>query len=156
MSAHKWLFQPKEAGLVFFRDTERAHEAVSFGGAYLTAPNVGVLGSHGAVAIPLLATLLSWGRSGLQERIDRSMRLADELWQRLHDHPMAELYGPQMSGVVLWRPRGRTDIGAALNALPVGLASLTSVDGTDWLRNVAANPCANVDTIWDAIQGVLS
>ena len=84
------------------------------------------------------------------------MGLADELWRRLHDHPMAELYGPQVSGVVLWRPRGQADIRATLTALPAGLASITNVDGTDWLRNVAANPCADVDRVWAAIQGALS
>jgi L-2,4-diaminobutyrate decarboxylase len=33
VSAHKWLFQPKESALVLFKDTEKAHAAVSFGGA---------------------------------------------------------------------------------------------------------------------------
>ena len=58
-SAHKWLFQPKESALVLFHDAEEAHGAISFGGAYLAAPNVGLLSSHGAVAVPLLATLLA-------------------------------------------------------------------------------------------------
>ena len=47
ISAHKWFFQPKESGLILFKDSNRSHEAVSFGGAYLTEPNVGVLGSRG-------------------------------------------------------------------------------------------------------------
>ena len=77
ISAHKLFFQPKEAGTIFFRATEKAHSAVSFGGSYLSVPNVGVLGSHGAIAVPLLATLMSWGQSGLAERIDRTMVLAE-------------------------------------------------------------------------------
>jgi L-2,4-diaminobutyrate decarboxylase len=64
VSAHKWFFQPKESALVLFRDTAAAHAAISFGGAYLAVPNVGVLGSHGATEVPLLATLLAWGRAG--------------------------------------------------------------------------------------------
>ena len=75
ISAHKWLFQPKESALVLFRDATLAHEAISFGGAYLATPNVGVLGSHGAVAVPLLATLLAWGREGLAARIERCLSL---------------------------------------------------------------------------------
>ena len=43
VSAHKWLFQPKESALVLFRNEKRAHEAVSFGGNYLATPNIGVL-----------------------------------------------------------------------------------------------------------------
>ena len=155
VSAHKWLFQPKESGLILFRDSASAHRAVSFGGAYLAVPNVGVQGSHGAVAVPLLATLLSWGRSGLAARIDRSMAIADDLWQRLDAHPEAALFGPQASGVILWRPRGADDVRSVRASLPVGLASVTTVDGKDWLRNVAANPNADVETIWQAMRAVL-
>jgi L-2,4-diaminobutyrate decarboxylase len=50
VSAHKWLFQPKESALVLFRHVEKAHAAISFGGAYLAVPNIGVLGSHGAMS----------------------------------------------------------------------------------------------------------
>ena len=38
VSAHKWLFQPKESALIFFRDTPTAHAAISFRGAYLASP----------------------------------------------------------------------------------------------------------------------
>ncbi len=44
VSAHKWLYQPKESGLVLFRDPDAAHDALSFAGGYLAAPNVGLLG----------------------------------------------------------------------------------------------------------------
>ena len=155
VSAHKWLFQPKESGLIFFRDNGAAESAISFGGAYLAVPNVGVLGSHGAVAVPLLATLMAWGRSGLEARIDRTMGIAEALWQRLNDHPGVALYGPQVSGVVLWRPNDGRSVQAIREALPVGLASLTSVDGKDWLRHVAANPNADLETIWRSIADVL-
>ncbi len=65
VSAHKWLFQPKESAFVLFRDVASAHAAVSFGGgAYLATPNIGVLGSHGAAATLLLATLLACGGTG--------------------------------------------------------------------------------------------
>ena len=155
VSAHKWLFQPKESGLIFFRHNKKAEAAISFGGAYLAVPNVGVLGSHGAVAVPLLATLMAWGRSGLEARIDRTMETAEGLWQRLNDHPGVELYGPQVSGVVLWRPSDGRSAQIIQEALPVGLASLTRVGGKDWLRHVAANPNADLNTIWRAIEGAL-
>jgi glutamate/tyrosine decarboxylase-like PLP-dependent enzyme len=35
VSAHKWLFQPKESALVMFRNLEMANAVVSFGGGYL-------------------------------------------------------------------------------------------------------------------------
>ena len=155
VSAHKWLFQPKESGLIFFRDNTAAEPAISSGGAYLAMPNVGLLGSHGAVAVPLLATLMAWGRVGLEARIDRTMETADGLWQRLNDHPAVELYGPQVSGVVLWRPNDSRSAQTVQEALPPGLASLTRVDGKDWLRHVAVNPNADLEVIWAAIEKAL-
>ena len=156
VSAHKWLFQPKESGLILFRDTEPAHQAVSFGGAYLAAPNVGLLGSHGAVAVPLLATLLAWGRTGLAERIDRAMGLAEDLRQRLDSHPGAVLFGPNVSGVLLWRPASEVSAPDFLARLPAGSTSVTRIDGVDWLRNVAANPCADIDLLWAGIERALA
>jgi hypothetical protein len=52
VSAHKWLYQPKECAMVLFADPDAAHQALSFGGGYLAAPNVGLLGSHGTAAAP--------------------------------------------------------------------------------------------------------
>ena len=155
VSAHKWLFQPKESGLIFFRDNKAAEAAISFGGAYLAVPNVGLLGSHGAAAVPLLATLMAWGRSGLEARIDRTMQIAEALWQRLDAHPGVELYGPQVSGVVLWRPNDGRGAQTVRDVLPVGLASLTTVGGSEWLRHVAANPNADLEQIWRAIEEAL-
>jgi|GEM_PF-109910 len=156
VSAHKLLFQPKESGLVFFRDTAVAHEAISYGGAYLKVPNTGVLGSHGAIAVPLLATLMAWGRNGLAARIDRAMALADALHARLDQHPGIELFGAQVSGVVLWRPAGGVDTAATAARLPPGMASRTRVAGDDWIRHVAANPMADLELIWKAIEHALS
>lgn len=155
VSAHKWLFQPKESGLVLFKDVAAAHPAVSFGGAYLAVPNIGVLGSHGAAAVPLLATLLAWGRTGLAERIDRAMACASDLWERLNAHPEIRVFGPQASGVILWRPAGSTDLDRFLAALPEGSTSRTTVRGEPWLRNVAANPMADIDALWASIEGLL-
>lgn len=156
ISAHKWLYQPKESGLILFKDTEAAHEAVSFGGAYLALPNIGVLGSRGASAVPLMATLLAFGRTGLAERIDRAMDLADEFWRRLDAHPHALLFGPQASGVILWRPSGACDLDGVHASLPTGLASRTSIRGEAWLRHVAVNPRADIETIWRPIERHLS
>jgi len=155
LSAHKWLFQPKESGLILFRDADAAHDAVSFGGAYLAAPNIGVLGSHGATAVSLMATLLAWGQKGLAERIDRSMDLADELWRRLETHPKARVFGAQTSGVVLWRPTDTRPVDAILSSLPTGLASRTFLRDQAWIRHVAANPCADIDAIWQPIERIL-
>lgn len=150
VSAHKWLFQPKESALVLFRDQKRAHDAVSFGGSYLAAPNIGVLGSHGAVAIPLLATLLAWGRAGLAERIDRCMAAAETLADRLSGNSQWQVFAPPETGVILFRPANR-DSESALARLPSGLASTTRIGNETWLRCVAANPNVDIAAVTDAV-----
>jgi len=150
VSAHKWLFQPKESALIFFRDEKRAHDAISFGGNYLAAPNIGVLGSHGAVAIPLLATLLAWGRTGLAERIDRCMAAAQKLADSLSANSNWQLFAAPETGVVLFRP-AHGDCGSVFARLPDGLASTTRIGTETWLRCVAANPDVDIAAVTDAI-----
>lgn len=47
LSAHQWLFQPKDSALVLFRDFERAHAAIGRTSGYPARPNVCVQGSRG-------------------------------------------------------------------------------------------------------------
>ena len=155
VSAHKWLFQPKESALVLFRDTEKAHAAVSFGGAYLAAPNVGVLGSHGAAATALLATLLAWGREGVAQRIEHCMDLARCLRDFVVDDERLELYAEPQTGIVVWRPKDENLFYQILHQLPLGSTSITTIAGLKWFRNVAANPSADIELLIAAIQRVL-
>ena len=62
VSAHKWLFQPKESALILFKNNEAATKEISFGGEYMSSPNIGIQGSRGASAVSLLATIIAWGR----------------------------------------------------------------------------------------------
>lgn len=140
ISAHKWLFQPKESALILFRDSVLSHDAISFGGAYLAAPNVGILGSHGATAIPLLAMLLAWGKEGLEQRIDTCMSACDQVAQFIAAHPSLDMLCRPVSGVLVWRPRDATKTQILFEALPSGSTSQTSLASGAWLRNVAANP----------------
>jgi L-2,4-diaminobutyrate decarboxylase len=152
VSAHKWLFQPKESALVFFKDMVTAHKALSFGGAYLAAPNIGLLGSHGAAAVPLFAMLLAWGQEGFAERIDRCMSAAKDFAQFVTQDQRLELLAAPETGVVVWRPR-HAAIDSFAAKLPVGLASRTMVAGEPWLRCVAANPLVDVDAVIAAVLG---
>jgi L-2,4-diaminobutyrate decarboxylase len=156
VSAHKWLFQPKESALVLFKDTEKAHAAVSFGGAYLAIPNVGVLGSHGATATALLATLLAWGREGVAQRIEHCMDLARRLRDFVASDDRLVLYAEPQTGIVLWRPKDENLFDHVLQQLPVGSTSTTSIAGGRWFRNVAANPSADIDILIANIHGALA
>ncbi len=155
VSTHKWLFQPKESALVLFKDTEKAHAAVSFGGAYLATPNIGVLGSHGATATALLAMLLSWGRQGVAQRIEHCMDLSHCLRDFVVADKRLELYGEPQTGIVVWRPKDESLFDQVLQQLPVGSTSTTSIAGRKWFRSVAANPSADIDRLIATIQVAL-
>lgn len=150
VSAHKWFYQPKESALVLFADAARAHEAISVGGGYLAVPNVGLLGSHGAVALPLAATLLAWGRDGLRARIDADMALARRLADRIVAEPSLELFAPPVTGVVVWRVRD-ADTARVRDSMRDAWVSTTTIDDEVWLRSVAANPLADPDLVVDAV-----
>ena len=155
ISAHKWLFQPKESALVLFRDAKAAHEALSFGGGYLAVPNTGLLGSHGATAIPLLGTLMAWGRRGTAERIERCMEMAERLGRAIEADGRLLLFAPPETGVVVFRPRAG-DARTMYQWLPSGMCSTTAIGGQTWLRCVAANPLADMDRVIAAIRDAVS
>jgi L-2,4-diaminobutyrate decarboxylase len=152
VSAHKWLFQPKESAMVLFADTAQANPAISVDGAYLAVPNVGLLGSHGTAAAPLAATLLTLGHDGVERLIDHTMAVADQLMAAIEAHPRLEAYGPNTSGVVAWRHLDHPS-DAIRSAMAVqdptrqGFVSTVAIDDTIWLRSVAANPMADVDLV---------
>ena len=147
VSAHKWLFQPKESALVLFRDSAKAHRAISFGGTYLAVPNVGLLGSHGATAVPLLATLLAWGRSGLAARIERCVQMAEEIADAVRAEPHLTLLASPRTGVIVWQPQDSGRFDRILAQLPPDAVSTLTLGGERWFRMVAANPLADVDAL---------
>lgn len=148
VSAHKWFFQPKDSALVLFAD-EATNDTISIGGAYLATPNVGVQGSRSANAIPLLATLLAWGRSGLASRLERCMQNAETLAARLDEASNTTLLQPPETGVVNWRPR--TKSAEAVLATLGNTTSSTRIGDEVWLRQVAANPLADIEQVWERI-----
>jgi L-2,4-diaminobutyrate decarboxylase len=82
------------------------------------------------------------------------MAAAEKFAAFVEEDPRLELLGHPETGVVVWRPRNKT-VDQLSAALPIGLASKTTVAGTQWLRCVAANPSADVDAIIDAVQTVI-
>jgi L-2,4-diaminobutyrate decarboxylase len=141
VSAHKWLWQPKDSALILLSDWERAKPAISFGGAYLAAPNVGVLGSSAARALPLAATLMSLGRDGIEARIDRCMAIAEELAGLIAADARLELWGRPQSGVIAWRRRGEAVEATRARLAARGIrVSETRIAGEAWLRSVAIHP----------------
>lgn len=151
VSAHKWLYQPKGSAMVLFADPESAEAPLTFGGGYLAAPNVGLLGSAGDRALPLAATLLAWGRNGLAARIDADLALAHRLATIVSAAEDLELWRQPVTGIVNWRSPHvpAADLQSRLRGAWVSTATL----GTEtWLRSVAVNPHADPDLVVAAVR----
>ena len=146
VSAHKWLFQPKDSALIMLRDVDLANSAISFGGGYLATPNIGVQGSRGASAIPLLATMIAWGREGIADRIDHAMSMASILATELSKEDNISLWAMPETGVTVFRPLTMSTE-EFYQCLPEGMFSSCVLDGEKWVRSVAANPLADIDKI---------
>ncbi|MBF7073206.1 aspartate aminotransferase family protein [Glaciecola sp. MH2013] len=165
VSAHKWLYQPKDSALIFFKDTASANPAISEGSSYLSTPNVGVQGSRSAAAVSLLATLLAWGQKGLSTHIESNMNMAEHLANYIKNHsPITcstgdevsfELFTQPVSAVSLFRPT-KTNMTSTeqnqlckrfVSSLPSGVFSTCELNEQIWVRSVAANPKAKVNKI---------
>lgn len=155
ISAHKWLFQPKDSALILFKHADAANQAISMGSDYLVAPNVGVQGSRGASAVTLLATMLAWGEVGFAKRIDKSMAMATILADYVSAHHQLALWQPPSTGVTVFRPMNMT-VEALLLTLPKGLFSRCKIAGKDYVRSVAANPNANIELILQKLDRALN
>jgi len=154
VSAHKWLFQPKESALVFFKNPDTANTAISYGADYIATPNIGVQGSRGAAAVSLLATLIAFGKEGICEQLESVMTMAMRLTSALENHRSIEIWAVPTTGVTVFRPTNiSTD--EMLEKLPSGTFSSCIIDENKWLRSVAANPLADIDNIIAAIESVL-
>ena len=154
VSAHKWLFQPKDSALILFQDVDSANTAISFGGGYLASPNIGVQGSRAATGIPLLATLLAWGRAGITARIENTMALAEKLAALLEQDDNVTLWARPVTGITVFRPTNMS-VDAFMNKMPEGMLSQCVIRDQNWARSVAANPMANVELIYETIAGAI-
>jgi L-2,4-diaminobutyrate decarboxylase len=155
ISAHKWLFQPKDSAMVLFRDNESASNSISFGADYLNEPNIGVLGSRGAKGVLLLATILSFGKRGLAQRIEGCVRNSEILSHFVANDMRLNLFANPETAVVVWRPSEPDYFDLVLNGLPEGSVSTTRLDGDLWFRNVFANPNADVETYLARLEEIL-
>lgn len=154
ISAHKWFFQPKDSALIMFRDTELANSAISLGGGYLATPNIGVQGSRGASAIPLLATMIAWGKEGIADRIDHAMSMANMLATELIKEDNISLWAMPTTGITVFRPL-TMHTEEFYQRLPEGMFSTCMLDNVKWLRSVAANPLADIEEITFKISEVI-
>ena len=153
LSAHKWLYQPKDSAIVLFKNYKEAKEIMSFGSSYLNDSNVGIQGSKGANGVILLATLLYFGKKGIENLINTSMNNACKFYNELLKIKNIEVFTKPITGITLFRHK-KIDVDEFLNKIPKGVFSKCKPNKEEYIRSVALNPMANIDEIIELIKKI--
>jgi glutamate/tyrosine decarboxylase-like PLP-dependent enzyme len=111
VDAHKWLNVPYDCGISFVREPARLGRALSVGAPYLPSaddphPNMGFLtpeNSRRARALAVWATLRAYGRDGHRAMVERHLRLARHLGERIDAEPALERLAEVKLNIVCFR-----------------------------------------------------
>ncbi|NPA87203.1 MAG: aspartate aminotransferase family protein [Epsilonproteobacteria bacterium] len=153
LSAHKWLYQPKDSAIVLFKDNKKAKEVMSFGSDYLSSANIGIQGSKGANGVVLLATLLYFGKEGIDRLIAYSLKNALLFYDKLKEIEQIEVFNKPICGITLFRPKNMA-VNEFLSKLPKGMFSKCKIKDKEFVRSVALNPMADIDEIVKFVNNV--
>ncbi|HEY7592442.1 MAG TPA: pyridoxal-dependent decarboxylase [Actinophytocola sp.] len=132
---HKWLNVPYESGFAFVRDpavlsdTFGSWHAPYLAGGEVDYSRLGPESSRRARALPIWATLRSYGRAGHRELVERHLDLAAHLGRLVDAAPDLELLAPVRLCVVCFRyaPPGVPE--ADLDALNQAVGDALIADG---------------------------
>ena len=137
VDAHKWLNVPYDCGVSFVREPARLARALNVGAPYLPSaddphPNPGFLtpeNSRRARSLVVWATLRAYGRSGHRAMVERHLRLARHLAERIDREPRLERLAEVQLNIVCFRvqPEGVDEDG--LDELNRRLGSALLADG---------------------------
>ncbi len=154
LSAHKWLYQPKDSAIVLFKDNKKAKEVISFGSDYLSSVNIDIQGSKGANGVVLLATLLYFGKEGIDRLIANSLKKALLFYDKLKEIEQIEIFNKPICGITFFRPKNMA-VNEFLSKLPKGMFSKCKIKDKKFVRSVALNPMADIDEIVKFVNNVL-
>jgi glutamate/tyrosine decarboxylase-like PLP-dependent enzyme len=174
---HKWLNVPYDCGFAFVREPGRLSRTFNVGAPYLPSPddprpNPGFLSpenSRRARALTAWATLRAYGRSGYREMVERHIRLARHLSDRVDRTPQLERLAETQLSIVCFRARPEGVAEAELDTLNRRLGETLLRDGrvfagtTTYEGKVAFRPAivnwrterADVDLLVDVLLELL-
>ncbi len=174
LDAHKWLFQPFEAGCLMVRDVRTLDSAFSVRPDYLQDADPGLEQvnfadrglqlSRSFRALKVWMSIQVFGMAAFREAIARGIHLADraDAWVRDSDH--FELLSPASLGVVCFRynPRG-TRLGSdGLEALNERIQARVIADGTAMMSSTRLHGTyslrlciMNHHTTWEDVRDTL-
>ena len=175
LDAHKWLFQPFEAGCVMVKDVAHLVRAFSVHPDYLQDTKLGLehvnFADRGYQLTRSFRALKVWmsiqvfGLARFREAIARGIEFATRAGSFVEEHAELELLGPPSLGVVCfrYRPRGAgwsperiEKLNEAIQARVIqsgtAMISSTRLRGTYSLRLCIMSH----QTTWDDVQGTLA
>ena len=101
---HKWLYMPLEAGCALVRDPVKLREAFAyhppyylFGVEAINYLDFGPQNSRGFRALKVWLALQQVGREGYARMISDDIRLAQDLYRRVSDHPALQAFTQSLS-----------------------------------------------------------
>ena len=113
LDAHKWLFQPFEAGCLMVRDVRRLEQAFSVQPEYLQDTEWGLehinFGDRGLQltrsfrALKVWMSVQTFGMAAFRRSIAKGMELADEAARYVDASPTLQMLSPASLGVVCFR-----------------------------------------------------
>jgi aromatic-L-amino-acid decarboxylase len=174
LDAHKWLFQPFEAGCLMVRDVRRLESAFTVHPEYLQDTELGMehvnFGDRGLQlsrsfrALKVWMSVQTFGLAAFRRAVGRGMELTDRAGTYVQESEVLEMLSPPSLGVICFRFRPeRSQIDEetleALNAgiqeriidEGVAMMSSTRLKGTYALRLCIMNH----GTTWDDVRETL-
>ena len=174
LDAHKWLFQPFEAGCLLVRDVSKLEQAFGVRPEYLQDTELGLehvnFADRGLQltrsfrALKVWMSIQTFGMSAFRSAVGRGIELADRAAAYIEDSADLELLSPASLGVVCFqvKPRGSDLDAAGLEALNEGvqariiesrtaMMSSTRLAGTYSLRLCIMNH----HTTWEDVESTL-
>ena len=144
---HKWLYAPLEAGCALVRDPAKLREAFAyhppyyhFGVEAVNYLDFGPQNTRGFRALKVWLAIQQVGREGYVRMISDDIRLAQELYRRVSDHPEMQAFTQDLS-ITTFRyvppdlQPGSDEVEAYLNQLNTELLTRLQQSGEAYVSN---------------------
>lgn len=175
LDAHKWLFQPFEAGCLMVRDVRRLEAAFSVRPEYLQDTELGMehvnFADRGLQltrsfrALKVWMSIQTFGMEAFRRAVGRGMELADRASEYVEASEILEMLSPASLGVVCFRahPRGSQLSEEDLEELNDGLQGRVIESGTAMMSSTRLHGRYSLrlcimahHTTWDDVRETLA
>ena len=174
LDAHKWLFQPFEAGCVMVRDVAKLEQAFSIHPEYLQDTRLGMeqvnFADRGLQltrsfrALKVWMSIQTFGLAAFRRFIAQGIELADRAGDYVRNSATLELLSPPSLGVVCFRvqPQGPQLPAARLDQLNEQIQALVIAAGTAMISSTRLRGAYSLrlcimshQTTWDDVRATL-